>query len=226
MSQQINLYSASLLKRRSVFSATNLLVVLGLSCVILMIGLTITRMQTSDMKKTAEQSSLQLKNLNDQAQSLRNAQAPKLKNAALELELRTIEAMLMRRHQIAQILQNSEFGNTEGYSAYLTAFARQIPANLWLTGFSLEGAGYDLVLHGRTLQAELVPQYVSQLKQEKIMQGKSFSALQVERPLLALPATGSTTDPKKTAEPAPYLEFQLHSSEQKEKMQSDGVKMQ
>jgi Tfp pilus assembly protein PilN len=226
MSQQINLYNASLLKRKSVLSATNLLIVLGLSSVILMIALAITRMQTTDMKKTAEQSSLKYKNLNDQVVSLRTAQAPKLKNPALELELRTIEATLMRRHQIAQILQNSEFGNTEGYSAYLTAFARQIPANLWLTGFSLEGAGYDLVLHGRTLQAELVPQYVSQLKQEKIMQGKSFSALQVERPLLTLPATASPADPKKTAEPAPYLEFQLHSSEQKEKMQSDGVKMQ
>ena len=226
MSQQINLYNASLLKRKSVFSAANLMIVLALNCVILMIGVTITRIQTSDMKKTAEQSSLQLKNLNDQAQSLRNSQAPKLKSPALENELRTIEATLMRRHQIAQILQNSEFGNTEGYSAYLSAFARQIPANLWLTGFSLEGAGYDLVLYGRTLQAELIPQYVSQLKQEKIMQGKSFSTLQVERPLLTLPLTAGPADPKKTAEPAPYLEFQLHSSEQKEKMLSDGVKMQ
>jgi Tfp pilus assembly protein PilN len=226
MSQQINLYNASLLKRKSVLSASNLLIVLGLSIVILMIALTITRMQTANMKKTLEQSSLQLKNMNDQASSLRSTQAPKLKTPALELELRTIEATIMRRHQIAQILQNSEFGNTEGYSAYLTAFARQIPANVWLTGFSLEGAGYDLVLYGRTLQAELIPQYVSQLRQEKIMQGKSFSALQVERPLLPLPATVSVDDPKKTAEPAPYLEFQLHSSEQKEKVQSDGVKSQ
>lgn len=226
MSQQINLYNGSLLKRRSVLSAANMLIVLVLSIVILMIALTIVRMQTTDMKKSSEQSSLQLRKLSDQALILRNAQAPKLKNQALELELRTIEATLLRRHQIAQILQNSEFGNTEGYSAYLTAFARQIPANVWLTGFSLEGAGYDLVLYGRTLQAELVPQYVSKLKQEKIMQGKSFSALQVERPLLTLPATVSAADTKKTAEPAPYLEFQLHSSEQKEKMQSDGVKLQ
>jgi Tfp pilus assembly protein PilN len=226
MSQQINLYNGSLLKRRSVLSAANMLIVLVLSIVVLMIALTIVRMQTTDMKKSSEQSSLQLKKLSDQALILRNSQAPKLKNQALELELRTIEATLLRRHQIAQILQNSEFGNTEGYSAYLTAFACQIPANVWLTGFNLEGAGYDLVLYGRTLQAELVPQYVSKLKQEKIMQGKSFSALQVERPLLPLPATVSAADPKKTAEPAPYLEFQLHSSEQKEKMQSDGVKLQ
>jgi Tfp pilus assembly protein PilN len=222
MSQQINLYNCSLLKRKSVLSATNLLIVFGLSIAILATASVVLRMRTAAMQKSAAQSSLQLKELTDQAAISRKAHSTKLKSPVLEQELRTIDALMLRRHQIAQILQNSEFGNTDGYSAYLTAFARQIPENLWLTGFSIEGAGYDLVLSGRTLLGELVPQYVSQLKQEKIMQGKSFSTLQLERPLL--PIATSADQPPKKPEPAPYLEFQLHSSELKSNAQADGVK--
>nr|WP_315466761.1 PilN domain-containing protein [uncultured Undibacterium sp.] len=222
MSQQINLYNVSLLKRKSILSATNLLIVFGLSIAILATASVVLRMRTAEMQKSAAQSSLQLKELSDQAAISRKAHSTKLKSPVLEQELRTIEALMLRRYQIVQILQNSEFGNTDGYSAYLIAFARRIPENLWLTGFSVEGAGYDLVLSGRTLRGELVPQYVSQLKQEKIMQGKSFSTLQLERPLL--PIATSADQPPKKPEPAPYLAFQLHSSELESKAQANGVK--
>ncbi len=224
MSQQINLFNPALIKQKSFFSTQNLLIALLISSMILLCAFAYTKLQLTQMKKASEQLSLQMNTLTEQATSLRNAQAPKLKNPALEQELTSINASLMRRHQIAQILQKSEFGNTDGYSAFLTAFARQIPANVWLTGFTLEGAGFDLILQGRALQAESVPLYVTQLKREKIMQGKTFSTLQMNRPLLPVPASVSAADQKKMPEPAPYLEFQLHSSEFKQKSEVAGVK--
>ncbi len=224
MSQQINLYNADLLKRKSVFSALNLFLVSIACCLILLAAWMTLRSQTANEKRKSELSSAQVASLTDQSAQLKKARAMKLKNPALERELQAIEATILWRHQIAQVLQNSEFGNTDGYSAYLIAFARQIPENLWLTGFSLEGAGYDLVLSGRTLRGELVPQYVSQLKQEKIMQGKSFSTLHLERPLLPVAPGANATDPQKKPEPAPYLEFQLHSSELRDKPPLDGAK--
>lgn len=224
MSQQINLFNPALLKQRNLLSANNLLwFVFGMLAIIAVFYFYLVT-QTAKSNATAEVSTHQLRTLSEQLESLRKAEVPKVKNVALENELRVIENSLQRRQRITEILQNSNFGNTDGYSAYLTAFARQIPANLWLTGFQLEGAGYDLVLQGRTLQPELLPLYVAQLKREKIMQGKTFSALQMQRPVLeALAATGSAVavDAKKTASDAPYLEFELHSSEAKEKPASE-----
>lgn len=217
MSQQINLFNPSLLKRKDYFSALNLLVLLALSLLIVVLGFVYTRAQVNTAKMNSEQAANKLTTLTNQVNALREAHAARLKNPALAQELAAIESSLLRRHQIAQILQNSQFGNTDGYSSYLSAFARQIPQNLWITGFTLEGAGYDLILNGRTLQAELVPLYVTQLKREPIMQGKTFSTLQMERPMLAVPAAVSAADPKKLPEPAPYLEFQLHSTGMAEK---------
>lgn len=217
MSQQINLFNPNLLKRKDYFSALNLLVLLAVSLLIVVLGFVYTRAQVNTAKMSSEQAANKLTSLTNQVNALREAHAARLKNPALAQELAAIESSLLRRHQIAQILQNSQFGNTDGYSSYLSAFARQIPQNLWITGFTLEGAGYDLILNGRTLQGELLPQYVTQLKREPIMQGKTFSTLQMERPMLPVPAAVSATDPKKMPEPAPYLEFQLHSTGMAEK---------
>ena len=212
MSQQINLFNPALLKRKDYFSAANLLILFAFSLCVIAISFVYLRSQVAQARSASEQASLKLTSMTNQVNALREARAAKIQNPALAQELTLIEASLLRRHQIAQILQNSQFGNTHGYSTYLSAFARQVPTNLWLTGFTLEGAGYDLILHGRTLQAELVPLYVTQLKREPIMQGKTFSTLHMERPLLPVPAAISAVDPKKMPEPAPYLEFQLHSS--------------
>lgn len=220
MSQQINLFNSSLLKQRTFFTPNNLLFSLLGIVLLILIGYFFLMTQTSKLKKTADMSAQQFQNLTAQVTSLRNAEVPKTKNVRLEAELLAIENSLRRRQRITEILQNTNFGNTDGYSAYLTAFARQIPTNLWLTGFKLEGAGYDLVLQGRTLQPELLPLYVAQLKREKIMQGKTFSALEMQRPDLELAAasvSAAATDTKKTNNDAPYLEFELHSSEVKEK---------
>lgn len=223
--QQINLFNPALVKQKSFLTALNLVIVTGLSLLIVGGVFAYAKSQVTQIKKLSEQSNQQLNRVTEQLNTLRNAQTPKLKDPALEQELALIELSLTRRHQIAQILQNSEFGNTEGYSAYLIAFARQIPANVWLTGFTLEGAGYEITLQGRALQPELIPLYVTQLKHEKIMQGKTFSALQMDRPLIAVPASVSALDPKKLPESAAYLEFELHSTEQKQKSESVGAKV-
>jgi Tfp pilus assembly protein PilN len=220
MSQQINLFNSSLLKKSTFFTPNNLIASLFGFLLLIVIGYFFLTMQTSKLKKAADLSAQQFQNLTEQVGSLRKAEAPKNKNVQLEAELLAIENSLRKRQRITEILQNTNFGNTDGYSAYLTAFARQIPANLWLTGFKLEGAGYDLVLQGRTLQPELLPLYVAQLKREKIMQGKTFSALEMQRPALEVVAasvSAAVADTKKTNNDAPYLEFELHSSEAKEK---------
>ncbi len=224
MSGQINLFNPIFLKTKKVFSAVALFqaFVLVLSGAILMLGY--AGYQSRELNKNAEIVTAQLRVAEAQVAKLRAMAAPPGANLALENSLATLEADIKNRQKIAAILQKSDFGNTKGYSAYMVAFARQIPNGLWLTGFNITGGGSEVALQGRSLKPELVPAYVSQLKLETIMQGKSFSALQMQLPQIVSAAVAGKVEINKPVEYAAYVEFDLRSSDSVEKNSPSGVK--
>jgi hypothetical protein len=103
------------------------------------------------------------------------------------------------------VLKSGVLGDTKGVSEYFRAFARQTVDGLWLTGFSIVGAGNDISIDGRTLRAELVPGYVAKLRREDVLRGHGFGTLSVQKPPELL---GAPTEPRKTAE---FLDFRLAS---------------
>jgi hypothetical protein len=53
---------------------------------------------------------------------------------------------------------------------------------LWLTGVSINGAGNDIGVQGRAMQATLIPNYIARLTGERVMRGKTFASLDIGRP--------------------------------------------
>ncbi len=212
MSQQINLFNQDLVKKRSLLTAFNLFLALLLSLLVV-VGIW-SWAQVKFMKQLSmeTQTAQFLSNVEKQlAQEKATAKLP-THDPALANELKLLQEDLVNRERALSLLGENKFGNTVGYSDYLVAFARQIPAGVWMTGFDLEGAGDVISVHGRALQAETVPLFVSQLKREKIMQGKTFAALDIRRPLLET-TPNTVGKEKKKDELAPYIEFDLHSVE-------------
>ncbi len=80
------------------------------------------------------------------------------------------------------MLKSGAIGNTEGYSEYMRAFARQSVNGLWLTAFDITGDGAQMSLSGAVLNPQLVPVYIQRLGKEKIMRGKTFATLQMQQP--------------------------------------------
>jgi hypothetical protein len=77
----------------------------------------------------------------------------------------------------------------------------------------MQGAGAEIELRGRTLQPELVPAYLGRLRNEAVMNGKSFATLAMALPETVGTAQGQgTAIAAETAEKAPYIEFTLRSS--------------
>lgn len=224
MSGQINLFNPIFLKTKKVFSAVALIQAFGLVMLGAILMLMYAAYQSKALSKSAESVTTQLRTVEGQVAKLRAMAVPPGANVALENALVKLEADIKNRQKIATILQKSDFGNTKGYSAYMVAFARQIPTGLWLTGFDITGGGNEIALQGRSLKPELVPTYVSQLKLEAIMQGKSFSALQMQLPQIVNVATQGKADSGKKLEYAPYVEFDLRSSDSAEKNSPSGVK--
>jgi hypothetical protein len=219
MSQQINLFNPIFLKQKKYFSAVTMVEALALilfGCILLTIY---ARLQLSTLTAEAAVTTNQLKAAQTQLAKVTAEYGPKQKNKMLEAELQEAETNVISLQRVFEILKKGEFGNTKGYAEYWRAFARQSTDGVWLTGLSIYGAGNEIGVKGRALQPEMVPAYITRLKREPIMQGKSFSALEMQAP------DAQSTDKSKQNTDVPYIEFSLHSSGMvKEQADSSGVK--
>jgi len=100
----------------------------------------------------------------------------------MEDELKQLEAQVAAQDAMLNLLKSGALGNTEGYSEYMRAFARQSINGLWLTAFDITGDGAQMSLSGAVLSPQLVPAYIQRLGKEKVMRGKTFSTLQMQQP--------------------------------------------
>lgn len=204
MSQQINLFNPIFLKQKKYFSAATMAQALALifvgSAVLGVYG----SYRFSALTKEAEASAAQLAAVQAKFNKISAGNGPRQKSKALEEELQKAEVETKAMQQVLAVMQKGEFGNTAGYAEYMRAFSRQIMSGVWLTGFAIYGAGTDISLQGRALKPDLIPAYLTRLKQEPVLKGKSFSAFELQAP-----QNGAKKDAVATAA---YVEFSLQSS--------------
>lgn len=210
MSQQINLFNPIFLKQKKYFSAVTMAQALAL---VLAGSLVLAGYSSYRVKLLAQEAATtasQLSAVQTRLETAKTHLAPREKSKALEEEIQKSESQLRSLRRVFETLEKGDFGDTKGYSEYMKAFARQITPGVWLTGFGIEGAGKEIALSGRALQPGLVPVYISRLKQEAVMHGKSFAALEMQTPEPVASDRDKSASAKKVV--AGYIEFHLHSS--------------
>ena len=223
MSQQINLFNPIFLKQKKYFSAYTMAQALGLILIGVLFLSGYVGYQSYKSQKQGVETSSQLAMVQSQLVQVNAEFGPRQKNKELETELLKTDEEVKSLQQVSDILKKGEFGNTKGYSEYLRAFSRQVISGLWLTGFSIYGAGNEIGVQGRVLQPALVPAYIARLKHEPVMQGKSFSTLEMSVPLVDKVNKDDPTKAKQQ-ESAGYIEFSLQSSGIKEHEVVPGAK--
>lgn len=208
MSQQINLLNPDLRATHRRLTAARMGWGLAAALVVVIAAFGILRYQVNALGAEAARSEQKLRVESDRLTKFTAEAGRRQSSKLLEEEVRRMEALLASRQEVMETLRGGALGNTDGYSDYMRAFARQSISGLWLTGFSITGAGHALVISGRVLQAELVPTYIRRLNQEPALKGKQFDALAMSQPR-ETPAKGA---PAKGA-PVGYLEFNLQSGD-------------
>jgi type VI protein secretion system component VasK len=203
MSQQINLYNPLLLRQQKYFSLNTMAQAIGLILLGMLLFYGYARYQTAKLDKQA----IETTKLNAATQT-RLAQVsaelgPHAASKSLLDEVAQVEAQLKERQRILDLLQHGDLGNRRGFSEYFRAFSRQTSDGVWLTGFSVSGKG-EVVISGRALKPEQVPAFISRLKREPALAGKTFATLEMRLP-------EPTANNKQPAHA--FIEFKLGSTE-------------
>jgi Tfp pilus assembly protein PilN len=209
MSQQINLFNPIFLKQEKHFSALAMMQVLGIVLLCAIVLTLYTRGQLSNLEKDQEGTAAQLQQAQNQLAKVTAEYGPRQKDPTLAARIHRAELEVRSLQQISDVMLKGEFGNTNGYSGYLGAFARQITDGIWLTGFAIQGAGNEISIQGSALHPESVPAYLSRLKSEPVMQGASFASLEMQLPK---PIEDKTASKDKPPVLPAYINFNLHSS--------------
>lgn len=203
MSQQINLFNPEFRKQQQNFSTVAMLQALGL--IVLGAGLFYgyARYQVDQLTVHVAEAA---KRLEDEQRRFAQSElefATQNDDLAVKNELAEAEAQLASQKNKMTVLKSGALGNTDGYSAYMRAFARQSVEGLWLTGFEIVGDGgsAQLLIRGGAQNGKLVPLFIRRLNNETVMRGKTFSELQMNQ------SQGTAKNAQN------YVAFVLNSSE-------------
>jgi Fimbrial assembly protein (PilN) len=235
MSQQINLLNPALIKQRDFLNPNNITMTLGLLSALMLGYYGYAQKQLSLLTLQRSQAAEALSATQAQLQQTTFLHTPHEMNKALIEQIAQLEQKETMQQQILQTVNLSSATPEKGYAALMRAFAKQSLDGLWLTSFSFDSSTEKLNINGRTLQADLVPEYISHLGNEPALKGKLFSALSMNLPKIeaakspAMQAnTGKasspiSTEPEKAVAPK-YIEFALQSVEEKSLIGSESAK--
>lgn len=207
MSRQINLFNPALLPPRPVLPASQ--VVVGWA-VVLLAGLGIYAWQSTQAVQLqgAERAAAgRVQALQADIVQLGIQGSGRKPSAALVARVAQRQTLLGARLGTMQKLAGGALGDTAGHARFLRAFARQSVDGLWLTGITVDGPGTAISVQGRTVDPELVPDFLNRLAREPVLSGHGFDHLQMQRPL---PAAGAAPGAVPAATP-PYVEFSVET---------------
>lgn len=205
MSQQINLYNPLLLKQQKLFSFNTMAQALGLILLGSLLFFAYAWYTTSSLKKQDEEARRLHATSLARLQQLSAAADKRPASKMLQEEVARMEARLNARQSVVALLESGELGNKQGFTEYFRALSRQTTDGVWLTSFEVTGTG-EAAISGRSLKPELVPAFISRLKREPAMAGKTFATLEMRLPEPVQAADGKPAQP-------PYVEFSLHNAQ-------------
>lgn len=202
--QQVNLYHPIFRKEQKRFSSKAMVqagagVLLGTLVMYAYASWQVVslRGQVTQAAEEQQQAHKRLEVLNQQL-------AARRADGRIEHEVRDLEMRLAAAERVGQMIAGQAMTGGVGYSKYFVAFARQHVPGVWLTRFTVTGAGEDIELSGRTTNPELVPTFLQRLSQEEILSGARFQVFQMQRPAA------------QNAKAPDYLEFSVKTSDRED----------
>lgn len=182
MAQQINLINPALRKKRDLLTAIPLSIATGILLVLIVVAAFFAHQQADTVQAEADKRAAELKKSQERLAELGKVVAETKPDPKLAEELENARTLLNLREEIVTIVEGGALGKKGGFSEYMRGFTRQVPRDLWLTGFVLSPTGENMEIRGRMMNAAALPEFIRRLNSETIFQGVGFSSLLIDRP--------------------------------------------
>jgi len=177
MIQQINLYQ-DILKQDQAKPVINSTLLGLLAFILLIIAFSLYLvLDLNNTKKSLELAKQQLSKAETRVQLIQ-VQYPKQQlNSLLTEEVSRSQTMLASLSRIIEKLTDENSDQTQGFSRYFSALARQSMADIWLTNIIINAHKHSLLIQGSTYNPEKVAVFLQKLHHESVFRGKIFAKL-------------------------------------------------
>ena len=181
MIQQVNLYQ-EILKQNPSRPVINRYI-LGLSVILLvLIGISIyLAVDFNNTKNNLQQSKQQLIEAETRVQLLQVRYPKQQINTLLTQEITRSQNILTSLSRVIHLLSDKKSDQTQGFSRYFSALARQSISDVWLRTIYINGQTNNFKLEGSTYIAEKIPVFIQKLRNESVFQGKHFEQLKMSQ---------------------------------------------
>ena len=205
MSQQINLASPHLLKKRYVFGLREMLVGLGVVLGGALIWAGFLHYQASGLETQALQEEATQASAQAVLDEL-NAKAQRVVNPKLSTQIKSTQLQVAQRETLLEAIGGTIEKTSVGFSPRLRALALSSTEGVWLNSFNLSAD--HVQLKGAAFNAGLLTTYMDRLGKQPPFAGMKFSGMTA---LVASSAPASpSSEGQSTAAALPqYLDFEL-----------------
>ena len=217
MSQQINLATPLLLKKRYAFGLREMALGLGVILVAALVWAGYVYYRASAIEAQATQREAQQAAAQAELDQL-SATASRPVSALLTERVKATQAQVAQREALLASISGIMENAAKGFASRLRALAYSSTEGVWLNGFTLAPDG--VTLKGSTLNADLLTTYLDRLGQQPAFSGMQFSGMN------AVPAQSAGDSKTKTAGIAEYIDFSLYSGSQAKPAEHGGARGQ
>ena len=181
MTQQVNLYLPEFRKKEDWLNFTALLQLSATFVVVLCLISVFQYFQTWRLEGKLEVAEARRDTANADVTELINSLGSNAPDQTLVSNLARLEEELEEKNLLLGFMENSDLGNTQGFSEYLADLSRYHIDGLQITDLNLSRSGNAVSIGGQVEKADLVPLYLRNLSRGQVYQGKSFETLQIDQ---------------------------------------------
>lgn len=209
MSQQINLYDASLRARRDYAAATVLLLGGSIVAVGLLIAWVYFAVELRSLSGEATRTEAIYQEKQDQLRLLQDELAGRQRDKRVEARLAARQHELGAREEVLVALGSGQLDAQPLFSSILRALGRQRVEGVWLTSIELDAGGKAITLEGKTLDPDVLAAYLRRLNNEQSLRGTRFAVLDLVREAEEKPTTEAAPAVSALPVKPPVLTFRL-----------------
>lgn len=177
MIQQINLYQEDL-EQGGNQSLVNKILFSFIAVTLLLAGFSLYLFITlNNTKDNIQLSKQQLIEAETRVQLLQVKYPRQQISSLLSHEISRSENIRASLTNVLHILKDKKSDQTQGFSRYFSALARQSLANVWLSTISINAQQQTLTLEGSSYQPKNIPLLLQSLHDESVFHGTSFVKL-------------------------------------------------